>query len=1840
MAYTAPRKKKNLWDQITEGVSNVVRSVGGAADRVIPGDQSSWGRQPQVQQNAPTVTRSAPTASGLQVQRPQVQPEIRVVNDMPDSTLSLAGNQSQGIKFDNSSTGIDIPKSKTSDYVGYSMDSPKNKTILGKNAAWLLPKANEKTYTVNVGKTVNTDEKNLVTSYDNMADDVRRVYVDKVRKMAQDGNPTAQNTIQTLERNGKFKMTPTKFINDAAEFETKIPGAVARTVAPATAKFLNTAATQIPQVYYTGAGQVAAMTHNQEALDNAIVKQEAANDMFNREKGGLLNVGTFYDSKEARSGGVKTAFKRVGGGVAEAGTEIISAMMGGSVGKEIVENGVKTGLRRSMSTIAKNFGVNALQGGTNAYNKDATPEEIAKSAAISGTAGTVMDIALGTGFAAITSKVHPNIANVIADSDPIAQLHPEFKINNPLDAEINGTKIPVKTPAELPVVSVKRADGTLEQYQPKSPEEAAFFQKKIDDNRLETDGAVGIAGKPDTNGDVWHISSGEQVKKNYTPMDNTPVIPDNVPSGNNLDLGNDARARFANRTPEPDVPLHEKYGVKQETADRLVRDYGPERAEGALRYMDEASSSGTVRSRDGFAVGQAQKMFGKVAPPEGIARVSGMSPEEAASLDATAPATNIPTKVDTPAVETPDGIPAPVEPVIKTTTPEGRPANVNAVTGEVQSIPTQIRELPDHNTATVDDLPTIKSFSENFDNGIEVAREAVNTNELAKMQSEIVDFHRNGTPVSPESQKLYDTIFKKPYEEMGLARRSSGGTVEDYYLHETRGMTSGDGAETGYGFVDTVNQNFGANMSRQNKIPLDEMTDPLTALKEYKDQFLFDKYRIQREAQHYAEQGFVDPVTYVKAKNEVAGRLAAKVDKNVEEALAKGVDPEAVTIPTKGQSTRDELRELYKKTGAGDSYEVVNAPRTGYQAQTTRNIYKDLTMQDGSSVYETWGIKRFEDADAQGNHIYQTVAPDGIAPKGQELIDRLTENYGGVSGNSIDPVVERQMIDGAARRIERESAQNLNDLGDASVSSVEFEKLERDLASEQIRHFAERTDIPNKNARKVIDRIVELELSGSRRRVGIAEKLANKITTTLHLGALGLNPYSAAQNLTETSRIVGIFGPKTTAEAMADLSTGKVSGKALRHSYGVREDVIENTILKGEGAAPKVRVTGVGKKIETGMMAGFNATEGVKDSVFLRAAEIEADKLGLAGRAKVSFVRTKFEDAFKLGELGSIWGTKNPIGRLALQFGQYPIKDWGLTFAKIRDLTVPGKQAEAGKYLTGVFGAKAAYLAPMYLTFGAGLQQMFSLSSFRGGPAVTIPIQVIEAVKSEQDRVEAAQKYGKDETFNWGNVWKDAGQKTAPIVVPGGNYLINKVGVQEAIPGQDNLKIGNTNVFRQDTAIGLAKDGYNASPKGRARFAAPDDALNWARTFLGGAYNNDNARDQFGTTVFSMQIPGSKSRPGSTEGLFPVDRVTQQRIDTAAGNKDIQRTLIENNHKSQRGYSELKKGLTTTEQQTFDQLNGRSDVKLNDGAKNELYWQNPKMLDVMNKYAALQRELDIPSDPLYNLAPEKQRVMLHYLDEETASKDKKATKTLNPWIKDVEDARGSFFDSIKDPNKVAVTDTRIPDYPEATGNLKTTMDQYFAITDAAQKGQFMGEHPEISEQLSAQAKWVNEKRKARGAPEFDMYPAPDTQTKKFMDQYNALPKGDGPLKKDGSPSSPARSAWIQAHPNEFALLTSQWNKQNLWSLQNGLSESVYKGIDPKEGDIKDIVSLAKSLGMDTGGGGFSSGGGGGGGDASGGSFGSPKASGIGKVTVKVPSVKIKAKGGIAKKVHVKRGGKI
>lgn len=180
------------------------------------------------------------------------------------------------------------------------------------------------------------------------------------------------------------------------------PGNLLSNTIGAVPRMLNTAANQIPEVYYTLTGELAARTGNQEALANALKMQDAVRQGYQKNKGGLFNAGTLYDAEEAKRGDLVTGFKRIGLGTVEAGLDVASLGLAGVGGKQIAKQGIRAGLKSQIPNIAKNALLNTAQGGVSAARQDGSARDIALSSLLGGGIGTAGDIGLAVGGGSIS----------------------------------------------------------------------------------------------------------------------------------------------------------------------------------------------------------------------------------------------------------------------------------------------------------------------------------------------------------------------------------------------------------------------------------------------------------------------------------------------------------------------------------------------------------------------------------------------------------------------------------------------------------------------------------------------------------------------------------------------------------------------------------------------------------------------------------------------------------------------------------------------------------------------------------------------------------------------------------------------------------------------------------------------------------------------------------------------------------------------------------------------------------------------------------------------------------------------------------------------------------------------------------------------------------------------------------------------------------------------------------------------------------------------------------------------------------------------------------------------
>jgi hypothetical protein len=399
----------------------------------------------------------------------------------------------------------------------------------------------------------------------------------------------------------------------------------------------------------------------------------------------------------------------------------------------------------------------------------------------------------------------------------------------------------------------------------------------------------------------------------------------------------------------------------------------------------------------------------------------------------------------------------------------------------------------------------------------------------------------------------------------------------------------------------------------------------------------------------------------------------------------------------------------------------------------------------------------------------------------------------------------------------------------------------------------------------------------------------------------------------------------------------------------------------------------------------------------------------------------------------------------------------------------------------------------------------------------------------------------------------------------------------EIVPGY----IENSDVEAQDKAF--------KNTSGTARFIG--DILNKSPIKV-----ERFIKDTFGTV-------GSQALNAVDRGLVKLGRIPEEQVGGQSVSEGYARAFskaqgIENYNKSEgaKFYDNVAaatKGLNKNEKAAFEGTimptrKGFDGVELNDktyydsAAKATTWLKYPKVFEASRNLDKLQRNQGKPGDPLFDLPPDRLKIVLNMMaNYSPGNYEEKAIRELNPWIDDFNKKRSEYFDKVIPADKKNQKDPMGLTIPQASKELQTKIDRLKTLNGEA-KAQFYADNPDVTEYYQKTENYQRAKRSFLGLPQFDRYPKASPEVQQWMNEFNALPKNNGKLKKDGTLSSPARSAWIKANQDKWNQMTAFWSSLDTYKLQEAGAKAVYEGIDFTEDDLKSIQDLAKSMGMSTG----------------------------------------------------------
>jgi hypothetical protein len=266
------------------------------------------------------------------------------------------------------------------------------------------------------------------------------------------------------------------------------------------------------------------------------------------------------------------------------------------------------------------------------------------------------------------------------------------------------------------------------------------------------------------------------------------------------------------------------------------------------------------------------------------------------------------------------------------------------------------------------------------------------------------------------------------------------------------------------------------------------------------------------------------------------------------------------------------------------------------------------------------------------------------------------------------------------------------------------------------------------------------------------------------------------------------------------------------------------------------------------------------------------------------------------------------------------------------------------------------------------------------------------------------------------------------------------------------------------------------------------------------------------------------------------------------------------------------RGFNSQEQNAFNiitgskknPVTGKYDVMpsvFDSPAKAELLLQNPKVLDAvtsMNKRLAEQGQ---KVDPFYtSLTSDQQKAYLAY---QTVDKNNTAQisdwQQKNPWSTQFNKDRAIFYNSLPpgDPNRPK---DPIP-YPTESANVSQAFEEYDSINDPIKRGEYFGQHPELSAYMDQMTDYTNQLLTAQGLTPLKPYPKTDSATESYMNTYMNADKSTRTALRTGNP---------QGYTNMQAYLQ---NIDEYEVAKNGALDQL-QGQTPNQKLLKGISSLA------------------------------------------------------------------
>ena len=226
-------------------------------------------------------------------------------------------------------------------------------------------------------------------------------------------------------------------------------------------KATNTLLNQAREIDDTIKQAVAAQTGNTEAYRNASSRLDDIKRGYQKNSGGLFNVGTLYDEEASKRGDFKTGMKDIVAPTATAMLDVYTLGKGNLIDDAIREAGLRKGLRIATPNIVKSSAGNFASGVTDTYSQGGDVKDMLRAGGINAVLGVAPDVALpalAKGLRGNLSRVLRNkpldVADVVDELDDAA-------ISTGAETAIQALeprRIPIREVTDVPITQVVGED--------------------------------------------------------------------------------------------------------------------------------------------------------------------------------------------------------------------------------------------------------------------------------------------------------------------------------------------------------------------------------------------------------------------------------------------------------------------------------------------------------------------------------------------------------------------------------------------------------------------------------------------------------------------------------------------------------------------------------------------------------------------------------------------------------------------------------------------------------------------------------------------------------------------------------------------------------------------------------------------------------------------------------------------------------------------------------------------------------------------------------------------------------------------------------------------------------------------------------------------------------------------------------------------------------------------------------------------------------------------------------------------------------------------------------------